>query len=94
MILRAFSVFDVKSDTYSAPFWKSTVGQALRDFADVANDKNSTIGRHPEDFKLVQLGEFNDETGMLTFTSIHSLGFATDHVLKSEVVPLHNAKVS
>lgn len=83
----AFSVFDVKADTYSPPFWKSTVGQAVRDFGDLAQDKNTTVGRHPEDYKLVQVGEFDDATGLLIQGSqIVSLGFASDHVLPKDVV--------
>lgn len=92
MRLRAFAVFDVKSDSYSAPFWKSTVGQALRDFADLANNKDTTVGRHPEDFKLVQVGEFEDSSGVLFPCEPVSLGFATDHTVKAEVVNLAGKK--
>lgn len=94
MRLRAFAVFDVKSDTYSAPFWKNTVGQALRDFADIAQDKGTTVGRHPADFKLVQVGEFEDSTGEIIPGPVVSLGFASDHVVKQDVIPLNNKKVS
>lgn len=90
-----FSVFDVKSDTFSPPFWKATVGQAVRDFADVANDPNTTIGRHPEDYKLVQVGEFDDALGsFIQGSQLVSLGFATDHVLKRDVVDISKARAS
>lgn len=79
MVLRAFSVYDVKSDTYSAPFFKGTVGLALRDFADLVSDKSTTPGRHPEDFKLVELGSFDDSNGQLTSHDVPvGLGFGTD----------------
>lgn len=80
MLMRMFAVFDVKSDSFSVPFFKGTVGQALRDFADLANNRDSTVGRHPEDFKLVFLGEFDDNQGVVRAVEHTSLGFATDHV--------------
>lgn len=94
MRLRAFCVFDVKSDTYSAPFWKQTVGQALRDFADLAQDRSTTVGRHPEDFKLVQVGEFEDTTGEVIPCAIVSLGFASEHVLQDKVIEIPKKAVS
>lgn len=88
MRLIAFSVFDVKADAFSAPFWKQTIGQAMRDFGDLANDRNTTVGRHPEDFKLVQIGEFEDSDGRLLPSEHRSLGFAADLVEKNAVIPL------
>lgn len=89
----AFSIFDVKSDTYSPPFFKPAIGAALRDFEDLANDRNTTIGRHPEDFKLVQVGEFDDTSGAFVQGSqIVSLGFASDLVVKTEAIPLPTGK--
>lgn len=49
-------------------------------FTDLANDKNTTVGRHPEDFKLVRLGEFDDIEGTLFGSDKTSLGFATDYI--------------
>lgn len=90
-----FSIFDVKADTYSPPFWKPTVGLAIRDFADLANNPDTVVGRHPGDFKLVQVGEFDDQVGGLVPSGqLVSLGFASDHVLKTEVVPLKGKAVS
>lgn len=85
MIIKAFAIFDVKSDSFSTPFFKSASGQAVRDFADLANDKNTTVGRHPEDFKLCEVGCFDDSTGVLVSTTGPlSLGFASDYVERAE----------
>lgn len=62
MLLKAFTVYDSKSEAYLQPFFTSTKGQAIRSFQDTANDPNSQICRHAADFVLFQIGEFNDET--------------------------------
>lgn len=86
MLLRAFSILDVKSDSYSPPFFQGTVGLAIRTFSDLVNDRSTVPGRHPEDFKLVELGTFDDSTGqMLSHDAPVSLGFGTDFVKPGDV---------
>ena len=60
MLHKIFSVFDSKAELYLTPFFMKTKGEAVRGFEDVANDKNSAIGRHPEDYTLFELGEYDD----------------------------------
>jgi hypothetical protein len=60
MLLKAFTVYDSKSEAYLQPFFTGTKGQALRSFQDTANDPQSQICRHAADFILFQIGEFND----------------------------------
>jgi hypothetical protein len=61
MLLKCFTVYDNKAGAYMQPFYTQSRGQALRSFADTANDQASTISRHAGDFTLFQIGEFNDE---------------------------------
>lgn len=85
----AFSILDVKSDVYSPPFFMQTVGQAMRAFKVTVNDQESQVGRFPEDFKLMRIGEFDGVRGLLTACEPTSLGFATEFKERSsEVVPL------
>lgn len=91
MKLKAFSVFDVKADTYSAPFFFAATGLAVRAFKASVADRDSSLCKYPEDFKLVELGEFDDQTGVLTASVPSSLGFGTDYVERDErqaVLPL------
>lgn len=60
-----YSVFDVKSGTFNAPFLAVSDGYALRMVADAALDINTLLAKHPEDFALYALGEFCDTTGLL-----------------------------
>lgn len=66
MILRAYSIFDTKALNYHAPFFMNTNGQAVRAFSDLANDLNTTVGRHPADYILYCVGTFDDATAELT----------------------------
>lgn len=65
MILQVFAILDDKAGSYSAPFFMATRGQALRAFADLANDPQSTINKHPEDYRLHHIGTFDDNSGKL-----------------------------
>lgn len=83
MILKAFGILDVKADAYRPPFFMPTLGQATRAFADAANDPQTDISKHPEDYKLVCVGEFDDGSGVLkAYPDFQSLGFAAEYVKK------------
>lgn len=95
MVLKIFSIYDIKSEVFSPPFYMSSNGEAVRAFKDLANDTNTTIGRHPADFRLMCLGTFDNCTGIHTNEDSGSLGFATDYRdLPSNAVPLGIKAVS
>lgn len=62
-MLRMFSVFDAKARNFNTPFFMRERGEALRAFADLANDLTTLVGRHPSDFTLYEVGTFDPETG-------------------------------
>lgn len=66
MISKVFSIYDSKAEIYNKPFIMATKGQAIRGFADLANDENIDIGKHPQDFTLFEIGEYDDERGIYT----------------------------
>jgi hypothetical protein len=65
MIVKAYSFLDQKLGIFSMPFFCHMEGQAIRIASELATDVNTTVGRHPEDFSLYLVGEFNDNTGIL-----------------------------
>lgn len=81
MLHKIFSVYDSKAELYLTPFFMKTKGEAVRGFEDVANDKNSAIGRHAEDYTLFELGEYDDCSAIF---SLHktpiSIGVALEFV--------------
>jgi len=74
MFLRAFCFLDVKTGFYSQPFFLVHNGAAVRAALDVGNDLNTSIGRHPYDFRLVRIGEFDDSVGLLLSGQHEDLG--------------------
>ncbi len=68
MKLLAFSVYDEKAEAFMQPFFTATTGIATRNFGEWARNKDSMIGRHPEDFKLYNIGTYSDVTG--TFENV------------------------
>lgn len=81
MILKVFSILDVKADSFVNLFTFSTNGQAIRAFKDLVNDERSTISKHPGDYRLSCVGTFDDSTGVLSAVPApESLGFGSDYV--------------
>lgn len=66
---KVYSVYDVKALSYGPPFLASTDGIAIRMFGELVNDPNTSVGRHPEDFKLYAIGFFEDQRGTIKGTS-------------------------
>lgn len=81
MILKVFSILDVKADAFVNLFTFATNGQAMRAFKDLVNDERSTISRHPSDYRLTCVGSFDDVSGRLVPNEApESLGFGSDYV--------------
>ena len=76
-----YSILDIKSGIYSRPMFVLKKGMMLREFQDIANDKNHPIGKHPEDYCLYYIGQYDDEKGVLIPADKHaSLGKAVDYL--------------
>ena len=79
MIHKVFTVYDTATGSYMRPFFDVARGAALRGFADIVSDTNSAIGKHPQDFTLFEIGEFDYGTGKFTtYDAPVSLGCAIE----------------
>lgn len=58
-----YSIYDTASGAYMRPFFLQSDGQAVRMFTDIATDAEHEIGKHPEDYSLFRLGQFDDNRG-------------------------------
>lgn len=65
MILSAYALLDEKAQAFSVPWFVASEGLALRALSDLVADNNTTVGRHPRDFVLYQVGTFDDHLGEL-----------------------------
>lgn len=66
--MKLFTVYDSKTECYGKPFCLTTKGEALRGFADVANDPQTQLCKYPADFTLFELGDWDDSNAQF---SIH-----------------------
>jgi hypothetical protein len=81
MILKAFTIYDVKAESYMQPFWKNTTGLALREFQEAANNPDNMIGRYPTDYVIFEIGTFDDTTAtMVQYEAKVPLGSAHEFV--------------
>lgn len=92
MIMKVFSVRDVKAHTFSPPFYVRSDGEARRAFAGIANDARTGVGQYPEDYELVRLGEWDDETGAHGSYEVVPLGFASEYKIKAPAAPIQLVK--
>lgn len=75
----ACSVFDVKASAYMGPFFVPNVNIARRSFGDAVLDSSTGISKHPADYKLYQVGVFDDNAGVFeAYTKPEFLANASD----------------
>lgn len=78
--MHIFTVYDSKAEYFGNPFFMQSVGEAIRGFQDVAVDMNTNIGRHPADFTLFHIGEFDNAYGeWIIYEVKKNLGTALEH---------------
>lgn len=63
MRLMVFAVYDEKAAAFAAPFCLTSKGLAVRSFADAVADKNTQLAKHPGEYKLYLLAEYDDNSG-------------------------------
>lgn len=81
MILKIFTVHDSKAEAYLPPFFMSSRGQAIRAFTDTIADRSTQFSKHPADFTLFEIGEYDDQKGTLTqYETKQNLGLALDFI--------------
>jgi len=57
---------DAKTNVFGLPFTQHNEAMAMRSFQRAAIDPNSDVSLFPDDFALFQLGEYDDDTGVIT----------------------------
>jgi len=65
MIHKLFTIHDAAAQAYLAPFVLHAEGIAIRTFTDCINDPDHAFGRHPKDYTLMVIAEFDDSTGLI-----------------------------
>lgn len=66
------AVYDKKVGMFDNPFVVRHIGDAVREWSIVKTDEKNKYGKHPADFDLFQIGEYNEATGELkNITHVH-----------------------
>lgn len=79
------AVRDQKSVMFAQPVTAPTRGIALRSWGDQLNDPKNADGeavKHPEDFSLWYIGEYDDNTGEITPHKPEQMVVASDLIRK------------
>jgi hypothetical protein len=68
MKLTLCTVKDRAADAFGRPMFVRSIGEAIRSFSDEVNRKSddNQLYNHSDDFDLFELGEFDDNTGLMT----------------------------
>lgn len=87
--MKCFVVHDLKSGLYHTPFFQRSAAEALRGWETAVNDGNSIMAKFPDDFVLLEIGNFDDESGCFdAHVSQVNLGRARDVVRRVEDPPM------
>lgn len=77
MKLKVFAIYDAAVGAYMQPFYVQSKGQAIRMWLDTVSDEKTQFNKHPADFTLFELGEYDEESGTHTnLKTPESLGTA------------------
>lgn len=64
-MLRMFTIYDEKAQSYGTPFFCVTEAQARRSFHAVCNDPGTMPYMYPADFRLYVIANFDLTTGLI-----------------------------
>ena len=67
MILKAYTIYDKAAKAFNTPFFMHNKALAIRAFEDNVNSQEeNNITKHPEQFSLFCLGEYDDSKAQFT----------------------------
>lgn len=90
MNLNVYSVYDLKAKAFLSPFFLPQDAMAVRALIDAVEDPNHQFAKHPEDYQLFRLGQFDDELGVLSPSPEHALLIQVSSLVRRVPDTLHN----
>lgn len=82
-----FTVYDEKAEVYLPPFFVPTIGIATRAFTDSINSGEHHFGKHPADYTLFQIGEFDDHDASIITENRKTLGNGVEYITPEVLKP-------
>lgn len=77
---KIITIQDTKAQAFLPPFYAKTTAEAIRTFGSSCSDPKSMFNQHPKDFILIEIGTFDDETGLITPCEHHNIATGADFV--------------
>lgn len=63
--LKVYAIFDAAVGAYMHPMFFQSHGQVIRAWLDACNDVSTSFYKHPADYTLFQIAEYDEESGVL-----------------------------
>lgn len=86
MKMQVFSILDKAVGAYLQPFFCRAKGEALRSFIDAVGDEKGDFCKHPDDYVLFWVSEFDTESGIFLAMEPQRLLSAREAVTVSSAV--------
>jgi len=81
--MKVFTLYDSAAEAYDPPHFIRSTGEAVRLFSNAVKDPQTKVAKHPDDYTLFEIGEFDELTGQISMYNAHkSLGVATEYIAK------------
>ena len=81
-MIKLYAVKDIQAGTTASPFSFQTNRDAIDGLRQVANDESTSIGKHPADFELYLLGEYDPREMMFDLQKPELIIGAAELVVK------------
>ncbi len=82
-IMKIFAVYDSKAETHLLPAFIKNSADALRGFADAANNPEHPFCKYPADYTLFELGTYDEDAATFVIHEAKlNLGLALEYVKK------------
>lgn len=78
-IMKIVAVRDAAMGEYMSPFIVQNVGMAIRSFGDEVGKDDSPLNKHPEDYELFEIGEYDPSTAKIVSYEPKQLARATQY---------------
>lgn len=76
------SIKDLAVGAFMRPFFAPSTGAAVRSFGDEVKRADSEMAKHPEDYELYKLGEWDDSDGAFVECRVRESGGVTSGELE------------
>lgn len=90
--MRIFTIKDEKAESFLQPFFAKNSAVALRMIEEAANDTDHNFNKHAEDFRIFEIGGFDEDTGEIDAMLPMSHGLVLDLVHTAPVTTMFEAR--